>query len=144
MLMRALVATTFVFLLSASSFASDPWLYSGRIGGTFIYNSMSDADLEALLDLRVSQNVSILELDSQLSYHLTDQEFAEEVVLTVRLTFFTAGWRSGSHPVKRAPGCRQTQVTKTTLYLVSNNSQPLTSTVSGSMYPFISIPVRSG
>jgi len=77
--MRALVATTFAFLLSASSFASDPWLYSGRIGGTFIYNSMSDADLEALLDLRVSQNVSILELDSQLSYHLTDQEFAEEV-----------------------------------------------------------------
>ena len=70
MSVRAILVSTFALLLSATTFASDPWLYSGRIGGTFIYNSMSDADLEALLDLRVSQNVSILELDSQLSLSL--------------------------------------------------------------------------
>ena len=79
MSVRILLATVFSLLLSAVTFASDPWLYSGRIGGTFVYKAMSDADLEALLDQRVSQNVSILEVDSQLSYNLTDQEFDEEV-----------------------------------------------------------------
>ncbi len=79
MSVRAILATVFALLLSTGTLATEPWLYSGRIGGTFIYNSMSDADLEALLDLRVSQNVSILELDSQLSYNLNDEEFENEV-----------------------------------------------------------------
>ncbi len=77
--LRIVLATVLALMLPASIFATEPWLYSGRIGGTFIYNQMSDADLEALLDKRASQNVSILEIDSQLSYNLTDQEFDNEV-----------------------------------------------------------------
>ncbi len=80
MLVRTLLAAALALLLSTSTFATEPWLYSGRIGGTFIYNSMSEADLITLLDKRASENVSILELDSQLSYNLTDQEFDAEVV----------------------------------------------------------------
>jgi hypothetical protein len=41
---------------------------------------MSEADLIALLEQRAAENVSILELDSQLSYNLTDEEFDNEVV----------------------------------------------------------------
>ncbi len=77
------LSTTVAFLASLSlanvSLASDEWLYSGRIGGTFIYNAMSQADLTALLDQRADENVSILELDSRLSYNLSDQEFDAEV-----------------------------------------------------------------
>lgn len=77
------LSTTVAFLASLSlanvSLASDDWLYSGRIGGTFIYNAMSQADLTALLDQRADENVSILELDSRLSYNLSDQEFDAEV-----------------------------------------------------------------
>ncbi len=79
MAVRPLLASLFALLLSTSVFATESWMYSGRIGGTFIYNSMSDADLIALLDKRAAENVSILEFDSQLSYNLTDQEFDAEV-----------------------------------------------------------------
>ena len=81
MFVRTLLAMLFGLLVSAASFASDPWLYSGRIGGTFVYNAMSDADLEALLDQRVAQNVSILEVDSQLSYNLSDQDNSVDLTL---------------------------------------------------------------
>lgn len=80
MSLRTLFTAILALVLSTSTFATESWLYSGRIGGTFIYNQMSDADLIALLDQRAAQNVSILELDSQLSYNLTDQEFNNEVV----------------------------------------------------------------
>jgi len=43
MFVRTLLAMLFGLLVSVASFASDPWLYSGRIGGTFVYNAMSDA-----------------------------------------------------------------------------------------------------
>jgi hypothetical protein len=79
MSVRTVFATLFALVLSTSSFATDPWLYSGRIGGTYIYNAMSEADLIALLEQRAAENVSILELDSQLSYNLTDEEFDNEV-----------------------------------------------------------------
>ena len=79
MFLRRFLAAVFALILSNSVLATDSWLYSGRIGGTFIYNQMSEADLISLLDQRAAQNVSILELDSQLSYSLTDQEFDNEV-----------------------------------------------------------------
>ncbi len=79
MSVQTLLATALAALLSTSALATEAWMYSGRIGGTFVYNAMSDADLGALLDERAAQNVSILELDSQLSYYLTDQEFDAEV-----------------------------------------------------------------
>ncbi len=75
---RFFSAVTLAFLANVSH-ATDEWMYSGRIGGTFVYNAMSQADLAALLDQRVDENVSILELDSRLSYYLDDQEFATEV-----------------------------------------------------------------
>ena len=80
MSVRIFLATALALVLSTGTFATDSWLYSGRIGGTFIYNAMSEADLMALLDQRAAENVSILEFDSQLSYNLTDQEFDAEVV----------------------------------------------------------------
>jgi len=73
------LAVAFVTLLSTNVLATDSWLYSGRIGGTYIYNQMSNADLTALLDLRASENVSILEFDSRLSYYLNQSEFNNEV-----------------------------------------------------------------
>ena len=79
MIFKQLAVTAVAALMATASLGSDPWLYSGRIGGTYIYNAMSDADLAALLDQRAAENVSILELDSRLSYYLNDQEFATEV-----------------------------------------------------------------
>ena len=79
MSVQTMLATALAALLSTSALATEAWMYSGRIGGTFIYNAMSDADLGALLDQRAAENVSILELDSQLSYYLNDQEFDAEV-----------------------------------------------------------------
>jgi len=77
---RTFLATAFALSLSTSALSTEPWMYSGRIGGTFIYNAMSEADLITLLDQRAAENVSILEFDSQLSYNLTDQEFDAEVL----------------------------------------------------------------
>jgi len=96
MFARTLLATALVLLLSTTSLATESWLYSGRIGGTYIYNQMSQADLTALLDERAAQNVSILELDSQLSYYLTDQEFDQEVAFLDQAAILAAdrGMRS--------------------------------------------------
>lgn len=71
----AVVALSF----STVGIAAEPWLYTSRIGGTFIYNEMSDADLVSLIDQRASENVNVLELDSRLSYYLSDEEFDAEV-----------------------------------------------------------------
>ena len=79
MKVRQLLATALLALSPLGAFATDAWLYSGQIGGTYIYNSMSEADLIALLDQRAAENVSILELDSRLSYYLTESEFDAEV-----------------------------------------------------------------
>ncbi len=59
--------------------AAEPWLYTSRIGGTFVYNQMSESDLTSLIEQRAAENVNVLEMDSRLSYYLTDTEFDTEV-----------------------------------------------------------------
>ena len=74
-----LIAAFALISLSNAALATDDWLKAGRIAGTYIYNAMSQEDLAALLDQRAAENVSIVELDSRLSYYLNDAEFGAEV-----------------------------------------------------------------
>jgi len=62
-----------------ASLLTDGWVRLARIGGTAIYSEMSDTELKAILDERVSQQVSVVEFDSKLSDYLTDEEFDREV-----------------------------------------------------------------
>ena len=84
MIIRRLIYTAIAACITTTTMAAEPWLYSGRIAGTYIYNSISDADLVTLLDQRAAENASILELDSRLSYYLTDAEFDTEVAFLDR------------------------------------------------------------
>ena len=60
------------------------WVIHARIGGTDVYHEMDDFELEAILQERKDQNVSVLEFDTRLSLNLTDAEFDEDVAFLDR------------------------------------------------------------
>jgi len=76
---KRLILSATCVLLTNIAIAAEPWMHTGRVGGTSIYSSMSEADLVALIDERNAQNVSILEFDTRLSDYLTETEFDIEV-----------------------------------------------------------------
>ncbi len=71
-------------LLSANVMAAPEWLRDATLGGTYVDRFMDEQELNALLDLRAEENVSVLELDSRLSEYLTDAQFDVEVDLLDR------------------------------------------------------------
>ncbi len=71
-------------LFSANVMAAPDWLRDATLGGTYVDRFMDDEELNALLDLRAAENVSVLELDSRLSEYLTDSQFDVEVNLLDR------------------------------------------------------------
>jgi hypothetical protein len=67
---------------------TDDWVRLARIGGTALYSEMSDTELTSLLDERVAQQASVVELDSRLSDYLTDEEFDQQVAFLNRSAEF--------------------------------------------------------
>ncbi|MCI5222254.1 MAG: hypothetical protein D3924_06170, partial [Candidatus Electrothrix sp. AR4] len=58
------------------------WARLARVGGFDVDPEMSDQEVSTLMDIRKSENVSVLEVDSGLSSYMTDEEFQTQ------LTFF--------------------------------------------------------
>ena len=57
----------------------DNWLQTARIGGLEIWSQISDRELWTRLSAHAAQRVSVVELDSMLSFYLTDEDFEEEL-----------------------------------------------------------------
>lgn len=56
-----------------------PWVSNATVGGLYVDHSLTDEELDALLEERRSEHVSVLELDSRMSYYLSDEEYSDEV-----------------------------------------------------------------
>jgi hypothetical protein len=61
------------------------WVRSARIAGLSLTPAMTDAEVEALVVQRAAENVSVVELDSGLSYYLDDAGFDAQVAFLDRV-----------------------------------------------------------
>ena len=82
-LLKSLAAGILLSLLPASqSFAVVPdWAYQARIANLEISVEDTDQEIDALIALRKSEKVSVLEIDSGLSIYLTQAQFNAQVAL---------------------------------------------------------------
>ena len=62
----------------------------GAICGLFISGEMRTRDWQALVQERAAENCAVIELDTVLSFYLSDQQFAVEVALIDEIAAFAA------------------------------------------------------
>ena len=60
------------------------WVQTARIGGLSLYRQIDDEELDELLRQSKDENVSVLEIDTRLSFYLTEAEFDAEVAFIDR------------------------------------------------------------
>ena len=72
--------------ITAEPTAFDSWARTARIGGAAVWNGMTSAEMDSLLNKLAAQNVSVIEADSDLSNYLTDAEFEQELALIKTFT----------------------------------------------------------
>ncbi len=84
----------FIFYATAAEpTAFSSWARTARIGGAAVWQGMTDAEMNTLLNELATQNVSVIEADSDLSNYLTDAEFNQELTL---ITTFSQ--KAHAHP----------------------------------------------
>ena len=94
--------STFARVLAAAlltsatvSYAAPDWLTTGTLGNADIYSGISNAEMDVEIAAQKARNVSVLELDTSLSYYLNDTEFDAEV-----LTIDTASKKAHAQGLK--------------------------------------------
>jgi len=65
-------------LCTQLAIAAPDWLTEGTLGNGDIYSGISDTEMDIKIAEQKARNVSIIELDTALSYYLNDTEFAAE------------------------------------------------------------------
>jgi len=79
-------ALSLLLLLGATAYAAQPtafdnWAKTAKIGGAAIAVGMSAAEIDTMLDTLVSQHVTVVEADSDLSNYQSDAQFELELAL---------------------------------------------------------------
>lgn len=61
------------------------WARTARVGGLYLQSTMTDEEIDGLLRERLAEHVSVIEIDTRLSYYLTEEELDAEVAFLDRV-----------------------------------------------------------
>lgn len=70
--------------LAAEPSAFNNWAKTARLAGAAVWVGMSDAEMDQVISNMVTQNVSVIEADSELSNYLDDAQFDKEIAMMRR------------------------------------------------------------
>ncbi|MCK5919171.1 MAG: tandem-95 repeat protein, partial [Cocleimonas sp.] len=85
------LSIVFILIINNSCFAAEPsafqsWAKTAKIGGAAIYTGMTSTEMNQILDNMISQHVTVIEADSDLSNYQSDAKFELELVLIRKFT----------------------------------------------------------
>lgn len=85
---RLVILTSLCLLFPLSSIAKSipDWARTARIGGFDAWVEMNDQEINNLINLRVAENVSVIELDSGLSRYLNEAQFQQQINFITRVS----------------------------------------------------------